>query len=83
MMQLKPRDIAIQNSTLKVLIQELGQECKRVMELISQLQLSILQEDQKNEILSSLIVSSIYLNSHCNEAFQDLLADELDRLSDT
>lgn len=83
MMQLKPRDIAIQNSILKVLIQELGQECERVMELISQLQLSNLQEDQKSEILSSLIVSSIHLNSHCDEAFQDLLADEVDRLSDT
>jgi hypothetical protein len=52
------------------------------MELISQLQLSNLQEDQKSEILSSLIVSSIHLNSHCGEAFQDLLADELDRLSE-
>ncbi len=81
-MQLKPRDIAIQDNTLKVLLQELGQECERVMELISQLQLSNLQEDQKSEILSSLIVSSIHLNSHCNESFQDLLADELDRLSD-
>lgn len=82
-MQLKPRDIAIQNSTLKVLLQELGQECERVMELISQLQLSNLQEDQKSEILSSLIVSSIHLNSHCDESLQDLLADEIDRLSDT
>jgi len=81
-MQLKPRDIAIQNSTLKVLIQELGQECERVMELISQLQLSNLQENQKSEILSSLIASSIHLNSHCDEAFQDLLADELDHLSE-
>ncbi|MBD2425003.1 hypothetical protein H6G62_03310 [Phormidium sp. FACHB-1136] len=81
-MQLKPRDIAIQNSTLKVLIQELGQECERVMELISQLQLSNLQEDQKIEILSGLIVSSIHLSSHCDEAFQGLLADEIDHLSE-
>lgn len=82
-MQLNPRDIAIQNSTLKVLLQELGQECERVMELISQLQLSNLQEDQKSEILSGLIASSIHINSHCDELFQDLLADEIDCLSDT
>jgi hypothetical protein len=82
MMQIKPCDIAIQNNTLKILIQELGQECERVMELISELQLSNLQEDQKPEILSGLIASSIHLNSHCSEAFQDLLADEIDRLSE-
>lgn len=82
-MQLRTRDLAIQDKTLTVLIQELGDECGRVLELIHQLQLTELRDSQKADILAELIASSIHLNSHCAEDFQNSLADELEWLSDS
>ncbi|NER79271.1 MAG: hypothetical protein F6K42_06745 [Leptolyngbya sp. SIO1D8] len=57
-MQLGSRSIAIQNETLRVLVQELGDECGRVLELIQQLQLPDLQDSQKADILAELIAST-------------------------
>ena len=81
-MQLETRVLAIQDKTLQVIIQELGDECGRVLELIHQLQLPELQDGQKATILAELIASAIHLNSHCEENFQNALADELEQLSD-
>ncbi|WP_035993658.1 hypothetical protein [Leptolyngbya sp. KIOST-1] len=81
-MQLGIRNLAIQDKTLNVLIQELGDECGRVLELIHQLQLPELQDNQKANILAELIASAIHLNSHCEEDFQNALANELEQLPD-
>jgi hypothetical protein len=37
---------------------------------------------QKGQILSELLVSSIHLHSHCDEDWQNLIADELETLTD-
>jgi hypothetical protein len=81
-MHLGTRALAIQDKTLKVLIGELGDECGRVLELIRQLQIPELQDSQKANILSELIVSTIHLSSHCEEDFQNALSNELEQLSD-
>ncbi|MGF1570691.1 MAG: hypothetical protein ACFCVD_21890 [Nodosilinea sp.] len=81
-MSIGTRTLAIQDKTLNVLIQELVDECGRVLELIHQLQLPDLQDGQKADILAELIASSIHLNSHCDEDFQDALATELENLAD-
>lgn len=81
-MQLEPRSVAIQDETLRLLVRELGDECSRVLELVHQLQLPSLQDSQKADILANLIASSIHLNTHCDEDFQNALADELERLPD-
>ncbi len=81
-MQLGTRNLAIQDTTLRVLVRELGDECGRVIELIHQLQLPGLKDSQKADILAELIASAIHLNSHCDETFQGLLSDELEHLSD-
>jgi hypothetical protein len=47
-----------------------------------QLQLSELSDRQKGKILSELLVSSIHLHSHCDEDWQNLIADELETLAD-
>jgi hypothetical protein len=81
-MQLNPRKISNQNPRLNHLILELKQECQNVLALIHQLQLSELSDRQKGEILSELLVASIHLHSHCDEDWQNLISDELERLTD-
>ncbi|MFQ4137674.1 hypothetical protein PGN35_015260 [Nodosilinea sp. PGN35] len=81
-MQLRSRSLAIEDETLRVLIQELGDECGRVLELIHQLQLPGLQNGQKAEILAELSASMIHLHTHCDDEVQTSLANELERLSD-
>ncbi len=81
-MQLTPRKISTQNPTLNHLILELQEECQNVLVLIHQLQLSELSDRQKGEILSELLVASIHLHSHCDEDWQNLISDELERLTD-
>lgn len=81
-MQLIDKRINIDNSTLNTLVTELKQECQNILSLINQLELSDLTDNQKGEILSELLVASIHLNSHCDEDFQELIADELEHLRD-
>ncbi|WP_342596917.1 hypothetical protein VKI21_15045 [Cyanobacterium aponinum UTEX 3222] len=81
-MQLTTKKININNSTLNTLIVELKEECHNVLSLINQLEISELSDRQKGKILSELLVSSIYLDSHCNKDFQDLISDELETLHD-
>ncbi|WP_017297277.1 hypothetical protein [Nodosilinea nodulosa] len=78
----RQRSLAIQDATLSALVRELGDECSRVLELIHQLQLPGLNDGQKAEILAELTASAIHLQSHCDQDFQDSLADELEQLSD-
>jgi hypothetical protein len=81
-MQLITRKINTQNSTLNRLIIELQEECQNVLSLVNQLQLSELNDRQKGEILSELLVSTIHLQSHCDEDLQNLISDEMETLAD-
>ncbi|WP_204137541.1 hypothetical protein [Halomicronema sp. CCY15110] len=79
-MQLRERSLPINNATLMTLMQELGDECSRVLELMHQLQVSNLQDDQKAEILAEILASVIHLHTHCDEDLQGAISDELDSL---
>ena len=81
-MQSITRKINTQNSTLNRLIIELQEECQNVLSLVNQLQLSELNDRQKGEILSELLVSTIHLQSHCDEDLQNLISDEMETLAD-
>lgn len=79
-MKVRERNITTNNSTLNHLIMELGEECQNVISLINQLQLSDLSNKQTVEILAELLASTIHLHSHCDQDFQDLIANELEFL---
>lgn len=82
-MQLITRKINTQNSTLNRLIIELQEECQNVLSLVNQLQSSELNDRQTGEILSELLVSTIHLQSQCDEDLQNLISDELEFLGDS
>ena len=73
-MQLRDKKISTSNPTLNTLISELGEECQNVIALVNQFKLNDLSNKQKVEILAELLASSIHLNSHCSENFQDLIS---------
>ena len=79
-MQLRDRKISTSNPTLNTLITELGEECQNVIALINQFQLNNLNNHQKADILAELLASSIHLNAHCGENFQDMISQELENL---
>ncbi|MEG4215472.1 hypothetical protein QUA27_09850 [Microcoleus sp. Pol14C6] len=54
-MQVSDRTIAVNNSTLRTLIDELGTECQNVITLIHQLQLPDLSDRQKAEIIAEFL----------------------------
>ena len=87
-MTLAKLKISSENSTLNQLLIELQEECQNVLALVNQLQLSELSDAyskrsylQKGKILSELLVASIHLHSHCDEEWQNLIADELEYLA--
>lgn len=82
-MQISDRPISITNSTLRVLISELGDECRTVTALIHQLQLPHLSATQQAEILAELLSATIHLHAHCDDQFQDLIAEEMETLPDS
>jgi hypothetical protein len=82
MTQLSKRQIALSNKTLTTLIKELGTECQNVITSIYQFQLSNLTPNQETNILTDLLNSAIHLQTHCNEDFQDLIADAMESLPD-
>jgi hypothetical protein len=67
---------------LKSLTRELGNECQKVLILLNQLQLPDLTASQQATILAELLSSTIHLNVHCGEDFQDLIADAMEALPD-
>ena len=81
-MQLRDKKIGTSNPTLNTLIAELGDECQNVITLVNQFQLNDLSNKQKAEILAELLASTIHLNTHCDENFQDLISQELAVLPD-
>jgi hypothetical protein len=82
-MQTTERPIAISNNTLNILTRELGRECQKVVTLLSQLQLPDLTPSQQATILAELMASTIHLNVHCGDDFQDLIAAALEALPDS
>jgi hypothetical protein len=64
------------NSTLSTLLSELGEECEKVVFLLSQLRLANLTDDQKGDILAELIGSITHLHVH-TENLPELLEDEI------
>ena len=76
------KKISVTNSTLRTLIDELGNECQNVITLIHQLQLPDLSDRQKAEIIADFLSAAIHLNVHCGEDFQTLVAEEMAKLSD-
>lgn len=81
-MSISTRPLSVSNTTLSTLIAELGTECLKVQALINQLQLPSLSVNQQAEILSQLLASAVHLQSHCDEDFQILIADEMEKLPD-
>jgi hypothetical protein len=76
------RPVAIANPTLSTLIAELGVECQKAIALVHQLQLPNLSDHQKVDVLAELNASIIHLQSHCDDDLQDLIADELESITD-
>ncbi len=69
------------NSTLSVLLSELGEECEAVLFLLNQLQLPNLTDEQKGDILAELTGSVCHLHVH-TENLPDLIPDEIEKLPD-
>jgi hypothetical protein len=68
-MQLGARSLVIQDETLRVLIRELGDECGRVLELIHQLQISVLIKNAGTQL-------SVSIRGHCCQS-PDLVGPQL------
>ncbi|NJP08518.1 MAG: hypothetical protein HC866_02790 [Leptolyngbyaceae cyanobacterium RU_5_1] len=64
------------NSTLGTLLTELGEECEKVLFLLSQLKLASLTDDQKGDILAELTGSICHLQVH-TENLPELIEDEI------
>jgi hypothetical protein len=63
-------------STLSTLLLELGDECEKVVFLLSQLKLANLTDDQKGDILAELTGSIAHLHVH-TEHLPELVEDEI------
>lgn len=81
-MQISDRSLPIANSILKAEITELGAECQHITALIYQLQTPHLSARQKAEILADLLSATIHLNVHYGDDFQELIAEEMEKLPD-
>lgn len=81
-MHVNDRPLAIANTTLNTLVAELGDECRNVTSLINQLQIPDLTPDQQNSILADLLAATIHLHAHCDEAFQNRIAEQMEALPD-
>ncbi|MCY7322304.1 MAG: hypothetical protein LH660_11030 [Phormidesmis sp. CAN_BIN36] len=69
------------NSTLSILLDELGAECENILSLLSQLKLSNLTDDQKGDILAELTGSVCHIHAH-TEDLPELVENEILTLLD-
>ncbi len=69
------------NSTLSILLDELGEECEKVLFLLTQLKLANLTDDQKGDILAELTGAVSHLHVH-TEDLPELIEDEILSLPD-
>ncbi|HYX14119.1 MAG TPA: hypothetical protein VE944_07090 [Nostoc sp.] len=74
------RPLRVTNSTLSILIAELGTECLKIKTLVNQLQLPSLTVNQQAEILAELLAAAVHLHNHCDEDFQTLIIEEMENL---
>lgn len=83
-MQISDRTSFINNSTLKTLLTELGEECQTVLQLLDQIREgNQLSDSEKGDSLAELLAAMIHLQTHCGEDLQTLIAEELEQLPDT
>lgn len=69
------------NSTLSILLDELGAECENILSLLSQLKLANLTDDQKGDILAELTGSVCHIHAH-TEDLPELVENEILTLPD-
>jgi hypothetical protein len=69
------------NPTLSTLLTELGEECEKVVFLLSQLKLATLTDDQKGDILAELTGSICHLHFHAKH-LPEIIEDEIIALPD-
>lgn len=72
---------AILSDTLTRLLDELGDECERVLRLLVQLQTSLLSIEQTEDILADLAASVIHLHIHTTD-MPKLITHELEHLTE-
>ncbi|MBE9143232.1 hypothetical protein [Planktothrix mougeotii] len=83
-MQISDRTSFIKNSTLKILLTELGEECQIVLQLLDKIRDgNQLSDSEKGNSLAELLASMIHLQTHCGEDLQTLITEELEQLPDT
>lgn len=61
------------------MLEEIGDECQRVLKLLSQLEVSRLTTEQVEDVLAELTASVIHLHVH-TEGMDELITRELERL---
>ena len=82
-MQIKTSNYSLTNSTLEKLMEEWESECKNVLILMEKCKnISPANAAKKVDILAELLAASIHLHSHCDDDFQDLIAEEMENLPD-
>jgi hypothetical protein len=82
-MDISDRTSFIKSLTLKILLTELGEECQTVIQLLDKIQTgNSLSDSEKGEILAELLAAIIYLQTHCGEDLQTLIAEELEQMPD-
>lgn len=69
----------ILSETLSRMLEELGDECQRILKLLSQLEMSRLTTGQVEDVLAELTASIIHLHVH-TKGMDELITQELERL---
>ena len=64
---------------LMILLDELGEECSHIKDLVAQLRVPHLSTDQIENILSELNAAVVHVNAHTN-GLDTIISDELDAL---
>ncbi|NEP40934.1 MAG: hypothetical protein F6K35_17560 [Okeania sp. SIO2H7] len=82
-MQIKNSNYSLTNSTLDKLMEEWKSECEHVLILMEKFKkISPADAAKKVDVLADLLAASIHLHSHCDDDFQDLIAEEMENLPD-
>ncbi|MBT9149656.1 MAG: hypothetical protein AAGB97_09315 [Dehalococcoidia bacterium] len=66
------------NETLTTLLEELGEECQNLLELLAQLKMIHLSSGQMEDILAELTASVVHLHAH-TDGLDDLISEQLER----
>ncbi len=63
---------------LTTLLEELGEECQNLLELLAQLKMIHLSSGQMEDILAELTASVVHLHAH-TDGLDDLISEQLER----